>query len=341
MIFIVMSVIIIALIYCVWDFNRAVARTGLIVGLCIFLTSNLYAQEIPIIPNLQRTNVGGAWTKTLTGTINFNVDVISIQSMNKTIPATWNPTQAKDIPFPWPNNYIVWGQPFSAYTFSQNMIALSKLFSTEGMSPRISASISYLIGQLDAYTDTQGRIFYSFAYPLANKTLIPPWHSTLANSQAMQGLLELWKATNDIQYLTKARFLRAPLLLTGGVNTPLTMVDSASWLWFEEYPPLDGVSTHVLNGHVITMMGLYRDRQLTGDTTMDDYIRAGIATATRYYWQARRPGDIIRYWIYDYDMPDYGPLRAINFVTTMNAILPNPKLNELKDALFTDMNIEK
>lgn len=209
------------------------------------------------------------------------------------------------------------------------------------MSSRINAAISYLIGQLDAYTDTSNRIFYSFPYGIAGTTLAPPWNSALANAQAMQGMLELWKVTNDGQYLAKARALRAPLLISGGANTALTLVDSASWLWFEEYPALNGVPTHVLNGHVIVLFGLYRDRQLTGDTALDNYIRAGIATAARYYWQARRPGDIIRYWIYNYDMPDYGPLRAINFANAMNVILPNPKLLELTDALITDMSIEK
>jgi len=299
------------------------------------------AQEVPTIPNLQRTSVGGAWIKTLTGDFNFNVDVIAIQSMNKTVPVSWNPTQPSDIPFPWPASYITWGQPFSAYTFAQNCIALAKLSRTEGLSIRITDAIAYLIGQLDAYTDNQNRIFYSFNYGIAGTTLAPPWHSALANSQAMQGLLELWDATGDVQYLNKARLLRGPLLLAGGINTSLTLVDKASWLWFEEYPAINGIPTHVLNGHVIALFGLYRDRQLTGDTSLDNYIRAGIATSTRYYWQARRPGDIIRYWIYSYDMPDYGPLRSINFVTTMNAILPNPKLSELRDALFTDMSIEK
>lgn len=320
---------------------RAVARCGCVVIGLLLLGGPSTAQGVHIIPSLQRTSVGGAWVKTMNGPLNFTYDVIAIQSMNKTVPAAWAPTQPSDIPFPWPASYITWGQPFSAYTFAQNVISLSKLILTEGMSPRISAAISYLIGQLDAYTDSQGRVFYSFAYPLAGKTLTPPWHSTLANSQAMQGLLELWKVTSDPQYLVKARVLRAPLLMTGGVNTPLTMVDGASWLWFEEYPPLDGVPTHVLNGHTITMMGLYRDRQLTGDASLDNYIRAGIATAARYYWQARRPGEIIRYWIYSYDMPDYGPLRAINFADAMNTILPNPKLAELVDALRTDMPIDK
>lgn len=297
--------------------------------------------EIPIIPNLQRTNIGGMWVKTLAGSIDYSYDVISIQSMNKTVPVTWSPKQPSDIPFPWPASYTIKGQLFASYTFAQNAIALARLYKTEGMSLRISEALNYLISQLDDYTDNQNRIFYSFDYDLTNTKLIAPWKSALANSQAMQGLLELWNATNDTKYLNRARLLRYPLLLINATNTELTLVDKSSWLWFEEYPPIDGIPTHVLNGHVITLFGLYRDRQLTGDTSLDNYIRAGIATAVRYYWQARRPGDTIRYWIYDYDMPDYGPLRAINFVTAMNTILPNPKLNELKDALFTDMSIEK
>lgn len=295
--------------------------------------------SVPIIPGILRTNVGGAWVKTLSGSLNLGYDAIGVQSMRRAV-VNWNPSQPSDIPFPWPASYVSWGQPFSAYTFALNAIGLAGLIASEGLSPRISAALQYLLGQLAAYTDTQGRVFYSFNYSVNGHTFTAPWHSALANSQALQGLLELWNATGDIQYLTLARGLRGPLLLTGGVNTGLTLVDGASWLWFEEYPAINGVPTHVLNGHVISLFGLYRDRQLTSDTSLDNYIKAGIATACRYYWQARTPGEIVRYWIYDDTLPDYGPLRAINFVDAMNTILPNPKLAEVADALRTDMRID-
>lgn len=294
---------------------------------------------VPIIPNIQRTSVGGAWVKTLNGTLNLTANVLHIQSLQVTV-TNWTPTQPSDIPFPWPANYVTWGQPFSAYTFARNVIGIAGLIPTEGMSTRVTDALQYLLGQLDAYTDAQNRIFYSFNYSVSGHLFTAPWYSALANAQAMQGLLELWNVTQDGQYLAWARALRGPLLLTGGVNTGLTMVDKASWLWFEEYPTIGGVPTHVLNGHVIGLFGLYRDRQLTGDTSMDNFIRAGIATACRYYWQARMPGDIIRYWMYNDTVPDYGPLRAINFVDAMNTILPNPKLAELGDALRTDMRID-
>lgn len=337
----ILASVLLSTAYFVYDFDRAVARCGCVVIGLLLLGGPLTAQGVHIIPNLQRTSVGGAWVKTMNGTLDFSYDVVAVQSMNKTVPTSWAPTQASDIPFPWPASYVALGQSFSAYTFAQNMIALAKLSQTEGLSPRISTAVSYLIGQLDAYTDTSNRIFYSFPYGIAGHTLTPPWHSALANAQAMQGMLELWRVTNNGQYLAKARALRGPLLLTGGVNTGSTLVDGASWLWFEEYPAINGVPTHVLNGHVIGLFALYRDRQLTGDTSLDNYIRAGIATAARYYWQARRPGEIIRYWIYNYDIADYGPLRAINFAQAMSVILPNPKLSELVDALRTDMSVEK
>lgn len=294
---------------------------------------------IPTIPSIQRTNVGGAWIKTLAGMMNFNADVLAVQSLRKNI-IGWNPTQPSDIPFPWPASYIAKGQPFSAYTFARNLIGLGALIPVEGMSTRISDAMQYLMAQLTAYTDSQHRIIYTFNYAVDGNIYIAPWHSALANAQAMQGLLEFWRVTQDIQYLTHARNLRIPLLLTGGINTPLTLVDNASWLWFEEYPSVASVPTHVLNGHVGAVFGLYFDRQTTNDISLDNYIRAGIATACRYYWQARVPGDIIRYWIFNDTVPDYGPLRAINFVDMMNLILPNPKLAELADALRTDMRID-
>lgn len=294
---------------------------------------------VPIIPNIQRTSMGGKWVKTLSNALNWQADVLAVQSLRRSV-IGWNPTQPCDLPFPWPPSYIAKGQPFAPYTFAMNMVGLSALIPAEGWSSRIADCVTYLLQQLDTYTDTQYRIVYSFDYTVAGNLFTAPWHSALANAQVIQGLLTIWQATNDIRYLTRARNLRGPILLTGGVNTPLTLVDNASWLWFEEYPSVASVPTHVLNGHVGAVFGLYFDRQTTNDISLDNYIRAGIATACRYYWQARVPGDIIRYWIFNDTVPDYGPLRAINFVDMMNLILPNPKLAELADALRTDMRID-
>ena len=99
---------------------------------------------VPIIPNLQRTSVGGKWVKTLNGTLNWQADVLAAQSLRRAVTG-WNPTQPSDLPFPWPASYVAKGQPFSVYTFAMNMIGLAALIPVEGYSSLIEEFVAYLI----------------------------------------------------------------------------------------------------------------------------------------------------------------------------------------------------
>jgi heparosan-N-sulfate-glucuronate 5-epimerase len=106
-------------------------------------------------------------------------------------------------------------------------------------------------------------------------TLKAPWYSGLAQGQGMSLLLRAWRERGDPSYLEAAQKVFASFLKTtaeGGV----AFTDVAGNIWFEEYivfPP-----THILNGFMWAMWGLFDYFQATRDISAEDLFRKGIKT---------------------------------------------------------------
>jgi hypothetical protein len=96
-----------------------------------------------------------------------------------------------------------------------------------------------------------GKWFYTFPYP--SYQLASHWSSALAQGLAMSFLTRMWRTTHDTAYLQRAVTAVRPLerpLRGGGLADSLR-----GHLWFEEYP--SHPPTHVLNGFMFTLLGLY------------------------------------------------------------------------------------
>jgi heparosan-N-sulfate-glucuronate 5-epimerase len=106
-------------------------------------------------------------------------------------------------------------------------------------------------------------------------TLKAPWYSGLAQGQGMSLLLRAGGEADDSRHLEAARKVFASFLKTtdeGGV----AFTDQAGNIWFEEYivfPP-----THILNGFMWAMWGLFDYFLATGDASAEDLFRKGIKT---------------------------------------------------------------
>lgn len=102
-----------------------------------------------------------------------------------------------------------------------------------------------------------------------------PWYSGLAQGQGISLLLRSFRETNDTSYLEAAQ--RAFLSFTrstaeGGV----TFTDSRGDLWIEEYivsPP-----THILNGFIWAVWGVYEYFLITRDPFARTIYEAGVRT---------------------------------------------------------------
>ncbi len=94
-------------------------------------------------------------------------------------------------------------------------------------------------------------------------TLKAPWYSSLAQGQGISLLVRAHRETGSEDYLRAAERAFAPFLRTmdqGGVS----FVDGSGHRWFEEYivdPP-----THVLNGFLWSLWGVYDYWLATGDS---------------------------------------------------------------------------
>lgn len=101
--------------------------------------------------------------------------------------------------------------------------------------------------------DAQGR--YTYTFPIDR--VQAPWHSAMAQGLAISTMLRAYSTTGDTSYIDASRKAFLPFLKDikdGGVVS-----DGGNWL--EEYP--DG--THVLNGMLFAVFGLYDLERVTGD----------------------------------------------------------------------------
>jgi hypothetical protein len=106
-------------------------------------------------------------------------------------------------------------------------------------------------------------------------TLKAPWYSALAQGQGISMLVRAHRETGRDEYLQAARLAFAPFLETldqGGVS----FIDASGHRWFEEYivsPP-----THILNGFVWSLWGVYDYWLATGATDAETLVDQATST---------------------------------------------------------------
>lgn len=100
-----------------------------------------------------------------------------------------------------------------------------------------------------------------------------PWISGLTQSVGVSLLLRAYQSTNDKKYLnlaTKAfKWIELPVK-KGGIT-----IETEKGAWYEEYPNLKEPS-HVLNGHMWALFGLWDYYRVTGDPTAKKMFERGI-----------------------------------------------------------------
>lgn len=104
-----------------------------------------------------------------------------------------------------------------------------------------------------------GGFYYQFDLP--SRSLKAPWLSAVAQGEGMSVLVRAYYETDDDRYLEAATAALAPL--TRRLDDGGLMYVDATGVWLEEYP--EDPPTHVLNGAIFTLFGLYDLVQATGD----------------------------------------------------------------------------
>ncbi len=119
---------------------------------------------------------------------------------------------------------------------------------------------------------------YDFDYPKFE--MKAPWHSALAQAEAMTVCARRWKLTRERVWLHRsqalAQSLKPPseLTITMSINT---MEDPGhkrrDGLWFMEYP--GDKAPYVLNGHAAVLLELHRTWELTSDPGLEKLFDRG------------------------------------------------------------------
>jgi hypothetical protein len=137
---------------------------------------------------------------------------------------------------------------------------------------------------------------YGFDFALhghADETLQAPWYSGMAEGMALSVFSRLHALDGRASDLDIARSLFLALQPHGRTGAWVTWVDSANYVWIEEYP--GPRPDHTLNGFNFALYGLYDYVEETGDPAARRLFVGGLTTVIHYLPQFRQPGHISLY----------------------------------------------
>ena len=139
---------------------------------------------------------------------------------------------------------------------------------------------------------------YTFDYALhagnENEVMMYPWFSGLAQGNALSFFSRAYETTGDNYFKALADSLFNTFMLIDSDSDIWTVfVDSLNYYWIEEYP--FSPKTHVLNGFLTAIFGLYDYYLISHDGRCAILFEASCTTIARYVHEFRNPGDISFY----------------------------------------------
>lgn len=295
--------------------------------------------RVPTLDNLTLTSAAGLTVKTKDYKLAPDTDVLTVTTLRGIDHRkAWAPSGPTDLMFPWPKVYVeVYKQEFSPWTLAQNLVGIAEI-TRRGSSPAgIGSVVDYLLQQIDKYTDEKDGARYvrfDFDHDILYRAIPSGWHSAFANASVAFGLMEMYRATGNAEYLDIARPYVDALLKP----SEIVLVDEGGYLWLEECPPVNDEQFHIINGHIFALFALHHWWQMTGDARAAPVVKAAITTVHRYLPEYRKPGKVSAYALIN-DYPDYGPQRIVNFIGVLHKLTGEPFFARFIDVLRTDMAV--
>ncbi|MGK9046893.1 D-glucuronyl C5-epimerase family protein [Stutzerimonas chloritidismutans] len=121
---------------------------------------------------------------------------------------------------------------------------------------------------------------YSFDSTYNDVSIAAPWSSAFAQAVGIQALLAHWKQTGDRESLVVAKKAAESLfvpLKKGGF-----LFSSGDDVWFEEIPAPQNNPSHILNGHMRTLLALAELADATGEKRYEEWFVKGSDTLLRW-----------------------------------------------------------
>jgi len=139
---------------------------------------------------------------------------------------------------------------------------------------------------------------YTFDYALhagnEYEVMIAPWYSGFAQGIALSFFSRAYETTNDPLMKGIADSLFNTFLMMDTQNDIWTCyIDSLEYYWIEEYP--FSPKTHVINGFLAAIFGLYDYYIISNDERCKILIQASSTTIAAYLNDYRNPGDASYY----------------------------------------------
>lgn len=152
----------------------------------------------------------------------------------------------------------------------------------------------------DIAVEKDGALFFPYDFDLylhniPTEHMKPRWYSGMAQGQALSAFVRLYRITHDPKYrmLADKTYLSFTQLKSKDHPWWVTMVDDNGHYWIEEYPMEK--PTHVLNGFIFAIFGLYDYYQLTKKEETKVLLQASITTVYDNIERYRVPDDASRY----------------------------------------------
>lgn len=149
---------------------------------------------------------------------------------------------------------------------------------------------------VDVATEHDGALYFPYGFDNtgAGVELEAPWYSGITQGPALSAFLRLHRQTGDEAFREAAeRTYRSFRNLKRHTDGPWTAMVEDDYYWIEEYP--HDPPTHVLNGFLIGLWGLYEywlDRRTEESREL---VQAAVTTVADHLDEYRAPGEVSWY----------------------------------------------
>lgn len=278
-----------------------------------------------------------------------DADLDVIMMVRPGVPKGWLPDNFSDLAYPWPENYIKeLKQPYNSYGFLRNSAALIALSKDTKNKKIVNQQAEFLSFSAEQYTVRKDGCVYitnDFRWPYLWGYFEKDFRGAFMNNVTAYAYVNLYHATENSHYLTKARELLRSTLDCGNTEASLSSTDDTGFFWLneyvfqnnEEYDKLyDALGyekdskgwrkARIYNGHIHALLAFIKYRNATGSTEFDAAIDASIETMRHYL-----PIQIYEKKYFSYDVtypmyPDYGQRRAAHLAEGLCKITTNDDL---------------
>lgn len=189
--------------------------------------------------------------------------------------------------------------PVSTAAYGLSLLESYRVTGESDYLDRAAANASALLA--GAETGPEGALWfpYGFDYEVhQDKDLLleAPWYSGMAQGQALSLLVRLHEETGQERWRTAADAVFASFGGDHALGEPhFALVDDCGHLWFEEYVDDLVAPTHVVNGHIYAMFGLYDYARAFDNPEAERLFDAGATTVAEQFPRYRLEGQISFY----------------------------------------------